>query len=177
MTALGAESASPDRLLAIYLNDHLAGSALGIELVRRLRSSNEGEPEFAGPLARVHSEIEEDRDILVRLMDHLGVTRGKLKPALAKVAERLGRLKLNGQLRGYSPLSRVVELEGLTIGITGRLQLWTALEQSFGATLEGFDFGHLARRAADQRDGVEELQLAAARRTFPVASAGSQEAR
>ena len=41
-----AASADPDRLLAIYLNDHLAGAALGVELARRLRSSNRGDAEF-----------------------------------------------------------------------------------------------------------------------------------
>ena len=37
-----AQSADPDRLLAIYLNDHLAAATLGVELARRLRSSNRG---------------------------------------------------------------------------------------------------------------------------------------
>ena len=41
-----AERADHGRYLAIYLNDHLAGAALGVELARRLRSSNQGDPEF-----------------------------------------------------------------------------------------------------------------------------------
>ena len=47
------------------------------------------------------------------------------KSAGAWTAEKFGRLKPNGQLTGYSPLSRLVELEGLKLGITGKLGLWT----------------------------------------------------
>jgi hypothetical protein len=161
-----AMSAEPGRLLAIYLNDHLAGATLGVELARRLRSSNRGDAEMGEPLARICGEIEADRETLVRLMDRLGIDRDPVKPVLAKVAERLGRLKLNGQLRGYSPLSRVLELELLASGIGGKMQLWNALEQRFGESLEDFDFHALAARADDQGQRVEELHLAAAKRAF-----------
>jgi hypothetical protein len=168
------QGAAPDRLLAIYLNDHLAGAALGVELARRLRSSNRGNPEMGEALARICGEIEADRETLIRLMERLGVDRKPIKPALAKAAERLGRLKLNGQLRGYSPLSRVLELEVLASGIGGKMQLWNALEQSFGETLDGFDFHALAERADRQGQQVEDLHLAAAQRALPSATSGSQ---
>jgi len=155
----------PRELLAIYLNDHLAGAAVGVELARRLRKSNEGDPEFGPPLAAICAEIETDRATLVRLMERLRIRRGRLKPALGRLGERLGRLKLNGRLRGYSPLSRLVELEGLSAGIAGKLQLWKALERSLDS-LEGFDFEQLAERAADQRQRVEGLRLAAAAGAF-----------
>ncbi|HEX6602182.1 MAG TPA: hypothetical protein VF030_06020, partial [Solirubrobacterales bacterium] len=156
------------------LNDHLAGATLGVELARRLRSSNRGDAEFGEPLAKICGEIEEDYDTLVRLMDRLGVDRNPVKPALAWIAERLGRLKPNGQLRGYSPLSRVLELEILATGIGGKLQLWNALEQSFGETLEGFDFHALAERADRQGQQVEDLHLAAAQRALPSATSSTQ---
>jgi hypothetical protein len=160
-------NADPDRLLGIYLNDHLAGAALGVELARRLRSSNRDDPEFGEPLARICGEVEADRETLVRLTDRLGVSRNPVKPALARVAERLGRLKLNGQLRGYSPLSRVLELEVLASGIGGKMQLWNALEQSFGDSLDGFDFHALAERADRQGQQVEDLHLKATARALP----------
>lgn len=163
-----AQSADPDRLLGIYLNDHLAGATLGVGLARRLRSSNRGDAEFGEPLARICAEIEADRETLIGLMAQLHVDRNPIKPVLARVAERLGRLKLNGQLRGYSPLSRVLELEVLATGIGGKLQLWNALEQRFGETLEGFDFHALAERADRQGQEVEDLHLAAASRAFPA---------
>lgn len=169
-----AQSADPDRLLAIYLNDHLAGATLGVELARRLRSSNRGDGEFSEPLAKICAEIEEDYDTLIRLMGRLGVDRSPVKPALARVGERLGRLRLNGQLRGYSPLSRVLELEGLAGGIGLKLQLWNALEQNYGETLDGFDFHALAERADNQGQRVEDLHLAATQRALPTATASTQ---
>jgi len=161
-----AASADQDKRLAIYLNDHLAGAALGVELARRLRSSNRGDSEFGPPLAEICGEIEADRETLIQLMERLGVERGQLKPALARMGERLGRLKPNGQLRGYSPLSRVLELEVLSSGIGGKVQLWNALEERFGESLEGFDFHALAERADRQGQRVEDLHLSAAKRAF-----------
>jgi hypothetical protein len=161
-----AQSADADRFLAIYLNDHLAGATLGVELARRLRSSNRGDPEMGEPLAQICAEVEADRDTLVQLMTHLDVSRDQVKPLLAKAAERLGRLKLNGRLLGYSPLSRVLELEVLSGLVGGKLGLWNALEQSFGEPLEGFDFHALAARADSQGRRLEDLHLAAAQRAL-----------
>lgn len=169
-----AMSAGPDRLLAIYLNDHLAGATLGVELARRLRSSNSGDPEMGEPLARICAEVEEDQRTLIGLMDQLGVDRNPVKPALARIGERLGRLKLNGQLRGYSPLSRVLELEGMAALIGAKIQLWNALEQSFGETLGGVDFHALAERADNQGQRIEDLHLAAAQRALPAPTSSTQ---
>lgn len=99
-------------------------------------------------------------------MDQLGITRSRVKPALAWAAEKLGRLKLNGQLRGYSPLSRLVELEGLYLGLTGQIQMWRVLEQVCGGRLDEFDFGELAERAEGQRSKVHDLHRAAAARAL-----------
>jgi hypothetical protein len=148
-------------LLGIYLNDHLAGSVGGVETARRARGSNEGS-EFGGPLERLSEEIEADRDSLEAVMEELGVARSRIKPAIGWLGEKLGRLKPNGQLRGYSPLSRVVELELLIIGITGKLRLWTLLAELVGEHSET-DFADLIVRAADQRTRVEDLQVRAAR--------------
>ncbi len=112
-----------DRYLAIYLNDHLAGATAGVELARRVVASNDENPDLREPLERVCEEIEEDRATLEAVMEHLAVRRSTVKPAAGWLAEKLGRLKLNGQLHGYSPLSPVVELEGLCIGIGGKIEL------------------------------------------------------
>ncbi len=143
--------------LAIYLNDHLGGATGGVELARRLRASNRHQRPFAQPLDRICGEIEEDRETLERIMERLGVSPSKVKPGSAWIAEKLGRLKLNGQLRGYSPLSRLVELEGLLIGITGKIALWQALADLSAARGLGVDFEQLAARAAGQRSTVDDL--------------------
>ena len=148
-------------LLAIYLNDHLAGSIGGVETARRARGNNEG-TEFGAPLATLCAEIESDRETLEAVMKELGVARSRIKPAIGWLGEKVGRLKPNGQLRGYSPLSRVVELELLLLGISGKLRLWVLLEELVGARLDT-DFAALAARAEGQRARVEDLQLEAAR--------------
>jgi hypothetical protein len=169
-----ASNAGAGRFLAIYLNDHLAAATLGVELARRLGASNEGDKETAEPLAQICAEIEADRETLVRLMGRLEVGRDQVKPLLARVAERLGRLKLNGRIRGYSPLSRVLELEVLSGLVGGKLQLWNALEQGFGESLDGFDFHDLAARADSQGQRLEDLHLAATQRALPSATSSTQ---
>jgi hypothetical protein len=153
--------------LSIYLNDHLAGATGGVELVRRVRASNEDDQEFGPPLTELCAEIEADRETLVGLMDHLEIRRDPIKPVAAWAVEKLGRLKLNGQLTGYAPLSRQVELEGLLIGIAGKEQMWKALAQAFGGRHGDFDFEQLGERARRQRDVVQELHLRAAARALP----------
>ncbi len=148
--------------LSIYLNDHLAGATAGLELARRLRGSNEGNPEFGPAVAEICAEIEADRETLIAIMERLGVGRGRLKPALAVAGERLGRLKPNGQLRGYSPLSRLDEIELLQIGVAGKRRLWRALEHTHAAELASFDLGALAERATAQLDRLEALHVKAA---------------
>jgi len=90
------------------------------------------------------------------------VGQSKLKPLGALLAERLGRLKLNGRLWGYSPLSRLDELEALQLGVTGKRRLWRALEHTRSGELRGFDFGALAERATEQLVRLEALHLKAA---------------
>ena len=148
-------------LLAIYLNDHLAGATLGVELARRLRASNQDEPEFGPVLGEVCGEIEADRETLKTMMDRLAVGQSKLKPLAAVLGERLGRLKLNGRLWGYSPLSRLDELELLQIGVAGKRRLWRALEHTHARDLEQFDLGALAERATEQLRRLEALHLKA----------------
>lgn len=85
-----------------------------------------------------------------------------MKPFIAVLGERLGRLKLNGRLRGYSPLSRLVELELLQVGVAGKRRLWRALEHTQNERLSGMDLGALAERATGQMRRLEALQLKAA---------------
>jgi hypothetical protein len=152
--------ATRHRLLSIYLNDHLAGSTAGVGRARMARDANEG-TEFAAPLRTVCAEIEEDRSTLESIMDELGIGRSKLKPAVGWLGERVGRLKPNGQLRGYSPLGRVVDLEMLLLGISGKLRLWTLLAELLDGETTA-DLGALIRRAEGQRSTVDDLQVRAA---------------
>jgi hypothetical protein len=150
------------KLLAIYLNDHLAGATLGVELARRLRASNQGNPEFGSALAEICAEIEADRETLKAMMEQLEVAQSRLKPLVAILGERLGRLKLNGRLWGYSPLSRLDELEFLQLGVVGKRRLWRALQHTHSGDLDDFELEALAERATGQLEQLEALHLKAA---------------
>lgn len=175
--APAAREAWPDRharrcnvthvLLAIYLNDHLAGATAGRDLARRSAASNEGSS-YGGFLTGLAEEIDEDRDSLLELMRVLDVRVDRLKVLGGWAAEKVGRLKLNGRLLGYSPLSRVLELEGLTLGVRGKLGLWRALSeiQPSQARLSGTELSRLAARAQGQLEGLEAHRLRAAVEAF-----------
>jgi hypothetical protein len=152
------------KLLGIYLNDHLAGSVVGVRVAKRIAKENAGNG-YGTEAARLIEEIQDDKATLESLMGELGVRRKRARLALAGAAEMLGRLKPNGRLVGYSPLSRVIELEALTIGITGKLELWQSLKAT-GEEIKGIDADQLIRRAEDQRDRVRDLRLRAAREAF-----------
>jgi hypothetical protein len=156
-----------EKYLRIYLQDHLAGSTAGLELARRARGTNKGS-EYGPPLAKIADEIEADRRHLQGIMEDLGFGGDRLKNIAAWGLEKAGRLKLNGELTGYSPLSRVVELEGLLTGITGKLGLWVSLlELAPGEPrLDAALLERLRARAEEQRATVEELRERASREAF-----------
>jgi len=159
--------------LAIYLQDHLAGATAGLELARRARDNNEG-TELGAFLARIADEIAEDRTALQDIMERFDVGADQVKNIAAWTAEKLGRFKLNGQLLGYSPLSRVLELEGLIAGVNAKLALWQALSDLAPQDdqLDRLELDRLAARAQSQENGLREHQRLAAVDAFaPVAHA------
>jgi hypothetical protein len=152
-----------DDRLSIYLNDHLAGATAGVELARRVAGSNRS-TSYGPVLERLAEEIEEDRRTLEDIMERLSVRRDRLKVALAWSGEKAGRLKLNGELLRYSPLSRLEELEGLALGVEGKLALWQTLSDTYGddSRLRGIDFEELIKRARSQRRRLERQRRRAA---------------
>lgn len=155
------------RFLRIYLNDHLMGSAVGIRLARRCLRNNRGTP-LGAFLETLVTEIAEDRAALEQLMGALGFPPDPVKLAAAVVAERVGRLKLNGRLVGYSDLSRLLELEGLYAGVDLKLRLWHSLRRVAAThpAIAATDLDRLAARASSQREGLERHRLEAAARAF-----------
>jgi hypothetical protein len=156
------------KLLAVYLQDHHAGAVTGLNLARRIAGENEGTP-YGEELARIAGEIEQDQRTLEELMAELDVGTDRIKDTVAWGGEKLGRLKPNARWFSYSPLSRLVELEGLVIGVTGKLGLWRALQRVAPEIdgLDGFDFATLAARASEQRARLEDLRLSAAAEALP----------
>src|SRR4051812_39743824 len=101
-------------------------------------------------------------------MERLGIAPSPLKHAAGWTAEKLGRLKPNGQLTGYTPLARVLELEGLAAGIRAKEALWLSLREiaDLDDRLHAEDFDALAGRARSQRERLEPHRLAAVRAAF-----------
>ena len=149
-------------LLAIYLNDHLAAATGARELARRAAASNRGSS-YGDFLDQLATEIEEDRRSLIEIMRALDVRVDALKTLGGWGAEKLGRLKLNGRLLSYSPLSRVVELEVLTVGVHGKLGLWRALQriEPERPALASADLPALIGRAERQLERLEDQRLRA----------------
>ena len=156
-----------EKLVRIYLQDHHAGSTAGLELARRFHGSNK-DNDYGAVIAKVVDDIAADQKSLESVMDDLGFGSDTIKDAGAWALEKVGRLKMNGQVSGYSPLSRVIELEGLMTGITGKSALWAALLE-IAPNEPRLDVARLERlreRAEAQRATVEELRQRAAREAF-----------
>lgn len=153
--------------LETYLQDHRAGAEFGSNLARRLADENPGTPheDFLVGLA---AEIEQDVEVLEGIMDRFGVSKAILKTAGAEIGEKLGRLKPNNELTGYSPLSRVLELETLRAGVQGKLALWDSLAQiaPHDDRLAEEEIARLTERAESQLEGLREHHQLAAREAF-----------
>ncbi|MFF4451992.1 hypothetical protein [Streptomyces goshikiensis] len=170
-----AAAPHPRRLLAIYLNDHLAGASSGVALIRRMARTHRGRA--AGPaLAELAGQIAADRESLREFMTALDVPAQWPRVVVGRLAEKTGRIKLNGRLVRRSPLSDVLELEVMRLGVEGKASLWRSLRTvaDTDPRLDGAAVDRLLARARRQADVLEELRVRAARQTFaPDAAPGA----
>lgn len=157
----------PNRFTRIYLNDHRSAAAAGLALIRRCLDSNR-HTQLGHHLRDLVEAIEADARALDEVIRELGLPVNPAKRWATLLAERLGLLKLNGKLRSYSPLSRVLELEALLAGIDAKRSLWSSLRtlREEHPTLAAFDFDLLAQRAADQHDELVPHHRRAAEEAF-----------
>jgi hypothetical protein len=149
------------KLMKIYLNDHLAGSVVGRELAKRCLANNR-ETQLGMYLETFLEQQEAEQQTLQRVMRRLKVRRTRWKLAAAWGAERMGRIKLNGRISSYSPLSRLIELEGLLLGVEGKRAVWSSLRHLALQPLAGLDLDALIRRSEEQHSGFERFRLQAA---------------
>jgi hypothetical protein len=108
----------PD-LFAIYLNDHLASAAGGIELVSRMIGSHRGSSYEEG-LRQLLAELREEKSALTSVARALGLPVRHYKQLAVWAAEKASRVKLNGHLLSRSPLSSLVEFEFLASAVRGK---------------------------------------------------------
>ncbi|MBW3577309.1 MAG: hypothetical protein KY462_06140 [Actinobacteria bacterium] len=168
-------AAPPQTLLQIYLSDHLAAAVGGVELAKRAwRNNRDGDLEpFLRALA---ADLQQDRRDLERIMRHLDVAGSRPKQAAAVALERVGRAKLNGQLMGYSPLSRLVEIDALVVAVATKLNLWRNLDAALPTTAlpADVDLDRLIRRGDDQHRALQERRVDVARHAFAGAVASGR---
>ena len=150
-----------DPALSAYLNDHLAGSAAGVQLAKRCSEAHQGS-DLGQYLVDLVGEIQEDRRVLERVMTQVGAQSNPVKQAGALGAEYLTRLKhLTPVLGSGSTVARLEEIELLSLGIEGKRLLWGLLDELSGSDdrLQAFDFTALGERAQTQRDGLEPFRI------------------
>ncbi len=150
------------RYRATYLNDHLAAATAGVQLTERAtRHPGVGDP---AQMAQLRKEIREDLASLRDFMAVLGISERPYKRLLALAAERVSRLKLNGKIVRTSELTPLVELEGLTIAITGKRAGWLSLRTiaETDTRLDRQRLDGLVDRAGKQLDMVEPARRQAA---------------
>lgn len=154
-------------LLNIYLRDHEAAAVGGLELFRRCSKANRGS-EYAAELQRLTIDVRSNRDALRSFCRMFGVRYSNVGRAVAYTGAIVGRLKPNGRLIHYSPLSRVLELEALSSAVTSQLRLWETL-LGLSAVEQRLDEAELTRLVAGahaQLEALRHLHDAAAEEAF-----------
>ncbi|MCF6735616.1 hypothetical protein [Blastococcus sp. KM273129] len=115
-------------LLAVYLNDHLAASIGGIELVRRMIGVHGG-TQYEPPLQQLLTELHEENAALRAIMVDLGLPVQRHKQVALWLGEKVSRLKLNGRLLSRSPLSDLVEFEFLASAVRAKRSGFESLRE------------------------------------------------
>ena len=154
---------SEPALLSVYLNDHLAGAFAGVELARRLAKNHRGTP-AAAELDRVAAEIAEDRATEFELMAALGIRPRRYKAWIAWLGEKIARLKPNRRIFSRSPLSTLVELEAMQLGVEGKAAGWRTLRvlADRDARIDAARLDNLLERAGRQIETLERIRLRSA---------------
>ena len=155
--------------LAIYLNDHLAGSVGALELLDDLIDTHQDDG-LAPFLQKLRAEITADQQELQQLMQHFGIEESKVRKAGAWMAEKFSRIKLRVGDSGEPNLALFQSLESLSLGIMGKRSLWRMLDAAARGTprLAQFDFPRLEKRALDQFEEVQRRLAEIAAKIFPA---------
>jgi hypothetical protein len=150
-----------DKPMDTYLNDHLAGSTLGIDLAKQIRDRSEGR--LRALMERITAEIEEDRETLIELMERMGATKNPVKQAGAWMTEKASRVKFSGLSSGEPDVGLFMALESLTLGVAGKECMWQVLlrVQDGYEPLAAIDLDRLIERARTQHAQLEQERIRA----------------
>jgi hypothetical protein len=149
--------------VATYLNDHLAGSVVALELLEHLAKAHDGTP-VGWFVVELKADIEQDRDELQALIDKVGAKASLPRRVAAWVSEKATEWKLRLDDAAGGELRLLEAMELVAVGIEGKRALWRALSAASSAnpSLRGPDYSRLEARADEQRRRVEKVRLEAA---------------
>lgn len=153
--------------LTTYLNDHLAGSVVALELLEHLEESYAETP-LGRFFAELRADITADREKLEALMGQLEISQSRTRRASAWLTEKVTALKLRLDDPADGDLRLFESLEGLSLGIEGKRSLWLALSvvAERSPHLQLLDYQELISRAEAQRSRVEEKRIETAKRAL-----------
>jgi hypothetical protein len=156
-----------DEHIATYLNDHLAGYVVALELLDRLQATH-SDDELGTFFTQLRADISADRDELQSLMELLDIDESRTRKASAWLAEKITELKLRFDDPEDRSLRLFESLEALSLGIEGKRSLWIALTAAAdkSPSLRTLDYERLTQRAQNQRDRVETLRIETAKKAL-----------
>lgn len=156
-----------DEHLATYLNDHLAGSLVAIELLEHLERAHKEEP-IAQFIAELRADIVADQRELQNLMKQLAVEESRTRKTGAWISEKFTEVKLRVDDRSGGVFRLFEAFEALALGIEGKRVLWETLASLSDdqPSLHVLDYPRLMARAREQRDRVDRQRLALAKATL-----------
>lgn len=143
-----------EKLLGLYLSDHLSGATAGLGRIQRMAKDFTDTPVHA-ELAGLAAEIRGERELLHSLIHELGIRQRPHRQAAAWLAEHAGRLKLNGRLLNRSPMTLVLEVELMRAAVLAKIGGWQTLEEH--ALELGLEPSAYARLTAQGRQQIETL--------------------
>jgi len=157
----------PKQHLAIYLKDHLAGSEAGLAILEHIEAAH-GVGRIADITTRIRREIEEERQVLARLLDQLDASTSVPRRVAGWMSEKMMELKLVIDDPGDGALRLFEAAEAIKLGVHGKLGLWKALQANAqdNPVLATVDYEPLIRQAEEQEALLEMLRLEASRAAF-----------
>lgn len=143
-------------LLQTYLQDHEAGARGGVDLIKRAAKSH-SDPEVRRLLGELLREVRGERQRIQHFLDVVGGDTSTLKQIGVQAGEKVARLKPNRRFKRRSPLSDLVELEGILLAVRGKELGFDALLALDDPRLDRDEIDQLREQARDQQNRVQEL--------------------
>jgi hypothetical protein len=158
-----------NRSLDIYLNDHLAGSVVAIQLLEYLATVCAG-THFEKDINTLLNDILADRHDLEELMKLLGSGESTVRKASAWMSEKFAQVKLlfddpkGGSFRLFEGM------EAVSLGILGKRSLWQTLSTlaEISPELRVREYARLIQRAEQQHARAEVIRMDAAKNALII---------